>query len=107
MWGGFSNPPMRGSEDPRHITCLLPPPPDLLEPRVASTSVPVVLVPDRIFRVVVLVVILGGPEAAGGEDVGHDALLREAALHGIARRNRGGALRFIVKVDRALVLLPF
>src|SRR3954447_8063894 len=79
--------------------------PDLLEARVAAASVPVKGVPDRIFRVVVLVVFLGGPEAARGDDVGHHALIGEALLHGFFRGERGAVLHFIVIVDRAFVLL--
>src|SRR5262245_25503503 len=55
--------------------------PQLLEARVPSASVPVIGVTDRILLVVVLVVVLGGREGAGVNDLGLDlALLRMLLL---------------------------
>ncbi len=47
--------------------------PDLCEPAVPSTAVAVVLVADRILLIVVLVVLLGGPELTALHDLRHDA----------------------------------
>src|SRR5438270_5346403 len=56
------------------------PAPKLLEPAIAAATRSIEFVAQRILHIVMLMVVLGGPERRGRHDLGHDRLLEAARL---------------------------
>src|ERR1051325_9222179 len=82
-----------------------PPPPHLRQPLVPPAVVPVELVPHGVLLVVVLVVVLGGPERRCRPDLGPHARLQHR-LRLPLRREREPLLLGVVGEDGRPVLLP-
>src|SRR5688572_15281835 len=79
--------------------------PQLLESSLAPAAGLVVLVAHRVALVVILVILLGGPEFAGRRDRRDDRLLeRLGLLERRFRRLRRLALRVVVHEDLASIL---
>src|SRR6202049_3664792 len=82
------------------------PAPELLEPAVAAASRPIEFVAQRIFQIIVLMIVLGGPERRRRHDLGYDPLLEAARLGQLGlRRLREALLLLVVIEDGAAVLV--
>src|SRR4051812_6633749 len=79
--------------------------PDLLEELVPATVVPVELITDRIFLVVVLVVVLSRGERTGRGDLGDDFFFERARLLERGFRRFGGLLLRLVVVENGAPVL--